>query len=171
MKTLSHYLKFLPRAGLLAMLAAVGMTQAPKAHADSMLMANTTLVTGTQTAVFSFTAPSDGYVTATLINQPWQKTLKSLSFEATSGTSSLSSWALPDPASDTTTEMQSETFQVSAGNYFAHIAASTWDAASVGVFSLNLSFAPVPLPASSILLLTGIFGLFLVSRNRRSLGF
>jgi hypothetical protein len=51
--------------------------------------------------------------------------------------------------------------------------ATTADSMDVGLYSLNLSFTPsaVPLPASSLLLLTGIFGLFLVSRNRRSLGF
>jgi hypothetical protein len=161
---LSHYLKFLPRAALLALVATLGMAHIPQAHADMMLLADTTMVTGTQSAVFSFTAPADGYVTATLQNLNWQKPLSALSFQATSGTSVMASWAGPDS--------KSQTFQVTGGNYFAHIVATTADAFDVGLYSLNLSFSPnaVPLPASSLLLLTGIFSLFLVSRNRRSFG-
>jgi hypothetical protein len=65
-----------------------------------------------------------------------------------------------------------ETFQVTGGNYFAHILATTADAMDVGLYSLNLSFSAnaVPLPASSWLLVTAIFGMFLFSRARRSLG-
>jgi len=142
------------------------MAQAPQARADMMLLANTTMVTGTQSSVMSFSAPTEGYVTATLQNLNWQKPLSALSFQATSGADVLSSWSGPDAS-------KTETFKVTAGNYFAHIVATTADEFDVGLYSLNLSFTPsaVPLPASSLLLLTGIFGLFLVSRNRRSLGF
>jgi hypothetical protein len=150
---------------MLALVAALGMAHMPQARADIMLLADTTMVTGTQSAVFSFTAPSDGYVTANLQNLNWQKPLSALGFQATSGSSVLSSWS--------GSNSKVETFQVTAGNYFAHIMATTADSMDVGLYSLNLSFTPsaVPLPASSLLLLTGIFGLFLVSRNRRSLGF
>ena len=173
MKSLSRCLKplagdgkSLPRAGVLALLAALGMAQAPQARADMMLLSNTTMVTGTQSSVMSFSAPGDGYITATLQNLPWQKSLDALSFQATSGADVLSSWSGKDAT-------KTETFQVTAGNYFAHIVATTADEFDVGLYSLSLTFTPnaVPLPASSLLLLTGIFGLFLVSRNRRSLGF
>jgi len=158
--------KLLPRAGVLALLAALGMAQAPQARADMMLLSNTTMVTGTQSSVMSFSAPGDGYITATLQNLPWQKSLDALSFQATSGADVLSSWSGKDAT-------KTETFQVTAGNYFAHIVATTADEFDVGLYSLSLTFTPnaVPLPASSLLLLTGIFGLFLVSRNRRSFGF
>jgi hypothetical protein len=150
---------------VLAALAAFGMAKAPEARADMMLLSNTTMVTGTQTAVLSFTAPSDGYVTATLKNLDWQQKLSSLGFQATSGLNVLESWT-------SSADSKTETFKVTAGNYFAHILATTPDKMEVGLYSLNLSFSPsaVPLPASSVLLLTGIFGLFLVSRHRRSLG-
>ena len=148
------------------MLAALGIAQAPHARADMMLLSNTTMVTGTQSSVMSFSAPGDGYITATLQNLPWQKSLDALSFQATSGADVLSSWSGKDAT-------KTETFQVTAGNYFAHIVATTADEFDVGLYSLSLTFTPnaVPLPASSLLLLTGIFGLFLVSRNRRSFGF
>lgn len=157
--------KFLPRAALVAVLAVLGMAHVPQARADMMLLADTTMVTGTQSAVLSFTAPSDGFVTANLQNLNWQKPLSSLSFQATSGTDVMSSWSGADS--------KTETFKVTAGNYFAHIVATTADAMDVGLYSLNLSFTPsaVPLPASSLLLLSGIFGLFLVSRARRSFNF
>jgi hypothetical protein len=142
------------------------MTHVTQARAETMtLLADTTMVTGTQSAVYSFTTPSAGTITATLENLNWQKPLNSLSFMASSGTNVVSTWSASGS--------MVETFQIGAGNYFAHILATTADPWDVGLYSLNLSFATnaVPLPASSLLLLTGIFGLFLVSRNRRSLGF
>jgi hypothetical protein len=140
------------------------MAHVPQARADMMLLADTTMVTGTQSAVFSFTAPTSGTVTATLQNLDWQKPLSSLTFSATSGPNVLSSWDA--------TGSRVETFQVTAGNYFAHILATTADAMDVGLYSLNLSFSPsaVPLPASGLLLVTGIFGLFVFSRTRRAQG-
>jgi hypothetical protein len=163
---LSRCFQSLPRVGVLALLAALGMAQAPQARADTLLLSNTTLVTGTQSSVMSFTTPGDGFITATLQNLTWQKSLQALSFQATSGADVLASWSDSSP-------MKTETFKVTAGNYFAHIVATTADADDVGLYSLSLIFTPnaVPLPASSLLLLTGIFGLFLISRNRRSLGF
>src|SRR3954462_14774197 len=107
-------LQLLPRAGVLALLGGLGMAQAPQARADMMLLANTTMVTGTQSSVMSFSAPSDGYVTATLQNLNWQKPLNALSFQATSGADVLSSWSGADST-------KTETFKVTAGNYFAHI--------------------------------------------------
>jgi hypothetical protein len=163
---MSRYLRLMPRAGVLVALAIICMTPVTQARADMMLLADTTMVTGTQSAVFSFTAPSAGTITATLDNLNWQKPLSALSFSATSGTNVMSSW-------DATGSMV-ETFQVTGGNYFAHIMATTADAMDVGLYSLNLSFAggtsPVPLPASSWMLVAGIFGMFLFSRARRSLG-
>jgi hypothetical protein len=163
---MSRYRGLIPRAGLLVALAALCMTYVPQVRAETMtLLADTTMVTGTQSAVFSFTAPSSGTVTATLDNLNWQKPLSSLSFQATSGSNVMSTWSANGS--------MVETFQVGAGNYFAHILASTADTWDVGLYSLNLSFSPsaVPLPASSLLLVIGIFGMFVLSRARRSLGF
>jgi hypothetical protein len=161
---MSRYLRLMPRAGVLVALAIICMTPVTPARAGMMLLADTTMVTGTQSAVFSFTAPSAGTITATLDNLNWQKPLSALSFAATSGTNVMSSW-------DATGSMV-ETFQVTGGNYFAHIMATTADAMDVGLYSLNLSFSAnaVPLPASSWMLMTGILGMFLFSRARRSLG-
>ncbi len=163
---MSPYLRLVTRAGLLVALAILGIANVPQARADTMtLLADTTMVTGTQSAVFSFTAPSAGTITATLQNLNWQKPLSSLTFSATSGANIMSSWDA--------TGSKVETFQVTGGNYFAHILATTADAMDVGLYSLNLSFSaqsPVPLPASSWMLVAGIFGMFLFSRARRSLG-
>jgi len=163
---ISRYLRLIPRAVLLVALAALCMTHVTQARAETMtLLADTTMVTGTQSAVFSFTAPSAGTITATLDNLNWQKPLSSLSFMASSGTNVVSTWSA--------TGSMVETFQVGAGNYFAHILATTADTMDVGLYSLNLSFSPsaVPLPASSLLLVMGLFGMFVVSRARHSLGF
>lgn len=164
MKMSPHLHRIATRAGLLVVLAILGMAHVPQARADMVLLADTTMVTGTQSAVFSFTAPSAGTITANLQNLNWQIPLSSLTFSATSGPNVMSSWDA--------TVSKVETFQVTAGNYFAHILATTGASDDVGLYSLNLSFTPsaVPLPASSWLLVTGIFGMFLFSRTRRSLG-
>jgi hypothetical protein len=163
---MSPYLRLVTRAGLLVALAILGIAHVPQARADTMLLSDTTMVTGTQSAVFSFTAPGAGTITANLQNLNWQVPLSALSFSATSGSDVMSSW----DASNS----KVETFQVTAGNYFAHILATTGAPSDVGLYSLNLSFSgatsPVPLPASSWMLVAGIFGMFLFSRARRSLG-
>jgi hypothetical protein len=163
---MSRHQRLIPRAGLLLALAALCMTHVTQARAETMtLLADTTMVTGTQSAVFSFTAPSAGTITATLDNLNWQKPLSSLSFMASSGTNVVSTWSANGS--------MVETFQVGAGNYFAHILATTADTMDVGLYSLNLAFSPsaVPLPASSLLLVMALFGMFVMSRARRSLGF
>jgi hypothetical protein len=122
---MSRFLRLIPRAGLLVALLSLCMTHVTQARAETMtLLADTTMVTGTQSAVFSFTAPSSGTVTATLDNLNWQKPLSSLSFMASSGTNVMSSWMA--------TDSKVETFQVTAGNYFAHILATTADNLDVG---------------------------------------
>ena len=137
------------RTGLLVCLAAgLGAATAP-AHADTMLLADTTLVTGSASDTFSFNAPTAGTITANITNLPMGSPLSTLNFEATDAANVLSSDSVPASAK--------QTFQVGPGTYFAHIMATAGGGLNVGAYSLSLSFSPnaVPLPGSAWLLLGG----------------
>ena len=56
---------------LLAVLATLSFAHSPLAHADTMLKAATTLVSGTSADTYSFTTNSSGTVTAQIASVPW----------------------------------------------------------------------------------------------------
>jgi hypothetical protein len=154
-----------------------GLVHSPLAHADSLLLASTNLVTGTSSATFSFDAPSAGTVTARISSLPWPVPLTSLSFTATSATTTLASWqsgssfgARALSAAATSSDPQVETFQVGAGTYFAHIMATAGGDLNLGLYSLMLTFTPsaVPLPSAIGLLLMGIFVMFALRTTLRA---
>jgi hypothetical protein len=154
------------RLGLLVVvLTALIVGRSPLAHADSLLLATTNLVTGTSAATFSFNTPGSGTVTAQISSMPWPVPLSALSFSATTASATLSSWstssAMPAP--------QIETFQVGAGTYFAHVMATAAGQLNLGLYSLVLSFTPsaVPLPAGAGMLLIGLLVLFALRRTMR----
>src|SRR5260370_14156349 len=151
-KTLKTWSR-MSRGAALASVAVLGLSQAPHALADTMLLSDTTLVQGTSAATFSFAAPSAGTVTATVSNLPWPNSLQTLDFQATSATDTLSSWSALAGANQTGTQ----SFSVGPGTYFAHIMAVAQGSLDLGLYSLNLTFSPnvVPLPTSDWMLLTG----------------
>lgn len=120
----------------------------PQTHADTVLINETTLVSGTDSNVEAFTIPTAGTVTVQLSNIPWPQALDSLSFVASSASSVLMAW----DGSGT------QTFDVSApGTYYAHVTGTAGGLLDLGLYSLTVSFrsavAPVPLPSSATLLL------------------
>jgi hypothetical protein len=145
------------RLGLLAPLALTCLSIAPHARADSILLAQTTLVSGTVSTVDSFVAPSAGVVTVTLKSLDWPTSLSALSFSATSADQVLASWSGTGLASDIAS------FDVGAGTYFAHIMATAGGTLDMGLYSLLMTFTPtagppaVPLPPSGWMLVTGMF--------------
>jgi hypothetical protein len=153
------------KVGLLAPLALACLSAAPHARADTILLAQTTLVNGSESTVDSFTAPTVGTVTVSLKSLKWPVALSTLSFSATSATQVLASWSGTGLSSDVAT------FDVGAGTYFAHIMASAAGAMNMGLYSLMISFNPstptVPLPSSQWMLLTGMFILAGVARFAR----
>jgi hypothetical protein len=150
---------------LVAPLALGALSIAPHAWADSILLAQTTLVVGSESTVDSFVAPSAGKVSVTLSNISWPQQLSTLSFSATSADQVLASWNGMNATTGTAS------FDVSAGTYFAHIMATAGGALNLGLYSVLMTFAPstspVPLPASGWMLLTGLFVLVGLVRTTR----
>jgi len=143
------------KLGLLAPLALIGMAAAPHARADSILLAQTTMVVGNESTVDSFTTPGAGTVSVSLQNINWPTPLSALSFSATSA-----SQVLWNGGGSMNNELAS--FNVgAAGPYFAHIMATAGGDLNIGLYSLLLTFTPatnpVPLPPSAWLLLIGMF--------------
>jgi hypothetical protein len=156
------------KLALLAPAALVGLSLAPHAQAESILLAQTTLVSGSVSTVDSFTAPTAGTVTVNLQSLNWPAPLAALSFSATSASQVLASWNGMGLASDIAS------FNVSAGTYFAHIMATAASGAQapldLGLYSMMMTFTPsVPLPASGWMLLTGMFVLAGLARVIRPL--
>jgi hypothetical protein len=153
-------------AAVLALMTVVG--HSPTAHADTMLLASTNLVTGTSAATFSFNAPASGTVTAQISSMPWPVPLSSLSFSATTASDTLSSWSTNGPMGGP----QIEKFQVGAGTYFAHVMATAGGQLDLGLYSLLVTFTPsaVPLPATAGMLLIGLMVLFALRRTLSPLG-
>jgi hypothetical protein len=169
MKTTTKAIRRSFKLGLLAPVAALGMAAAPHAWADSLLLAQSTLVTGSESTVDSFTTTSAGKVTVRLQSLDWPAPLSALSFSATSADNVLAYWN--GGGSMDGGEM---TFNVSApGTYFAHIMATSAPSRfgiNAGLYSVYMTFqSAVPLPASGWMLLTGMFVLAGLVRAARPL--
>jgi hypothetical protein len=161
---ISRLTGFGSRLAAAACLALLCLSQAPRAHADTMVMSDINAVWGHESTTFSFDAPSAGTVTAKLWDIGWTSPLSTLTFSATTASSVLSSW------SAATQETQS--FQVGPGTYFAHILATAGGPLDAGAYALSLSFSPsvVPLPASDWMLVTGVLVLFGLTRILSAFG-
>jgi hypothetical protein len=146
-----------------------GAVHSLSAYAGNQVLADTTLVSGSSSNVFSFQASGPGVATVQLTNIAWPQNLTSLSFLATTPGEVLSQWSDP-PVTGTTTQTLS--FAVpNSGTYFADVMATAGGPLDLGVYSLSISFTPnaVPLPASGRLLLAGLLlgiGLLFVQRRR-----
>jgi len=158
------------RTGWLPMLMAFAVSATTQA--STVLVSDTTLVTGSESQVFSFNAPGPGTVSVQLTNLDWPQALSSLSFVATTANNVLSSWSnsasAPGP--------QDLTFQIRGpGTYFADVMATAGGPLDLGLYSLSLSFTPagsavVPVPSSGGLLLVGsaaLIGLLRWARAKR----
>jgi hypothetical protein len=177
--TLKEGLRPVARLGLLAIvLVTFNLWSAPAARAETLLLATTTLVSGSSAASFSFNAPSAGTVTAQISSLPWPVPLSALSFSATTATDTLSSWSSLDSSTmqaasaDAGATSHVETFEVGSGTYFAHVMATAGGTLDLGLYSLMLTFTPsaVPLPAAAGMLLIGLLVLFALRRTLPTAG-
>lgn len=113
-------------------------------------VARTEMITGTDSIVLPFAIAGGmpaGTVTVTLDDLGWPGLFSSLSFAASTSTSLLAQLAGPGNLS----------FNVAgAGNYFATVYGVADPNFGSGLYSLNLKYSPVPLPAAAWLLLSGL---------------
>jgi len=56
-----------------------------------------------------------------------------------------------------------------AGSYYALVSGTAQGALNMGLYSLKVDFAPVPLPAAAVLLLSGLAGFSFTQRKRHVL--
>jgi hypothetical protein len=155
------------KLALLAPLALIGLAATPDARADTLLLAQTSLVSGTVATDNSFTAPTAGVVSVNLQSLDWPTQLSALSFSATSANQVLASWN----GSGSNITGGAMTFDVGAGTYFTHVMATAAPGPlDLGLYSMIMTFTPsVPLPASGWMLLTGLFVLAGLARAVRPL--
>ena len=142
---------------LLATTAAIAAWVLPlgSAQADTVLMDNTGVLVGQTSFVQPLDITAPGTLTVSLANVPWLDTISGLSFFLSSASSVVG----------TTMGVGTESMNVSPGMVYAHWLGDANGAYHEGVYSLKIDFqptggAPVPIPASIILLLSGLGILF-----------
>jgi hypothetical protein len=140
-----------------SLLALAALAAAPFASADSMLVEESPLISGTQSNVYALTAPSAGSVTVSLANLGWPDRLASLSFALATSSGVLMTFSGEGH----------ETVNLgSAGTYYAIVTGKAQGHWNLGMYSLRMSFSTsenpggpvVPLPAAVWLLLSGLVG-------------
>ena len=127
-------------------------------------VARTEMISGTDSIVLPFVVQGGmpaGSVTVTLSDLGWPGLFSSLSFAASTSTSLLAQLSAPG----------SLTFEIGgAGIYFATVYGVADPNFGSGLYSLNLSYAPVPIPAAGWLLLSALALLARkTNRHQRSL--
>lgn len=138
------------------------------AQASTVLVSDTTLVTGSDSTVFSFEAPGPGTVSIQLTNLDWPQALSSLSVMASTSNHVLTSWS--DPSS---VPSGSVFFQVvGGGRYSTDVMATAGGPLDLGAYSYSIYFtpagSPVPLPSSGVLLVGGLCIIALMRRRHEA---
>jgi hypothetical protein len=140
-----------------ALLLVSGAWAAPftAAHASTVLYDSATFVQGEQTGVQAFDISTPGTITVTLTDIPWLDIVSDLTASITTASGVIG----------TSTVAGSESFSVGSGTIFAHWFGDASGATGLGVIGIEVVFqaanaTPVPLPASLLLLLSGLGVLF-----------
>jgi hypothetical protein len=151
-----------------AFILALGTCAIPitRANADTVLYDGSGFMRGTQSFTDTFNVTGPGTLTVTLSNIAWPQQLASLNFLLSSANGAMG----PEMSAG------SDSFDITAGgNVFAQWFGTAQGPLDVGVYSLKIDFhplaggggTPVPLPASAVLLLSGL-GLLLWQRRARA---
>jgi hypothetical protein len=137
-----------------ACLALTLLTVAGQSRASEVLLDQTQFLSGQQAYVQSFSLSGPGTLTVSLTNVPWPQQLANL------GVVLSSSGGLLAPVMGSGTE----SIKIKSGmTLFAQWFGTAQGALDTGVYSLSIKFqaagTPVPLPASLVLLVSGLLAL------------
>jgi hypothetical protein len=137
-----------------------------RANADTVLYDSVGFLRGTESFSQSFNITAPGTLTVTLANVAWPEQLASLDFTLSSANGLMG----PEMGAGTAS------FAVAAGdNVFAQWFGTAQGPLNTGVYSLKIEFqplgaVPVPLPASVVLLVSGLALLLWPHRARNAVG-
>jgi hypothetical protein len=153
-----------PRHFLAAMILGFGLYFLPvtRASADTVLFDGSGFLRGTQSFTQTLNLTSAGTLTVTLSNIAWPQQLASLNFLLSSANGTVG----PEMSAGT------YSFAIAAGgNVFAQWFGTAQGPLNAGVYSLKIDFqaeagTPVPVPASVLLLLSGLALLLWQNRAR-----
>ena len=145
---------FVRRWALGGVMTLAAVFAAPFAQADTMLLAQSAAINGSQSAIYAISAPGAGSLSVSLENLNWPARLSSLSFALATATGVL----------QTLSGEGSTTVNVgSAGTYYALVTGTAQGHWNLGMYSLRVSFSslvsdptPVPLPGALGLLVSGL---------------
>jgi hypothetical protein len=135
---------------LIALLAA-GALPAGVARASSVLYDSISVISGQQSTVQSFNVSTPGTLTVTLSTLPWLDPVTGLNAFLTTASGMVG----------TAFTGGTETFDVTAGTYYAHWFGTANGTYNLGVVGMEITFQPsdvtaVPLPASLVSMLSAI---------------
>jgi hypothetical protein len=152
-KIYSRIREFAVAAGLSA---ALGLSGAGAARADTVLYNASGFVQGQESFTQAFDVTAPGYLTVTLSNIPWLDTIGDLNVFLTTNSGSLG----------TPMGVGTESMSVQPGMVYAHWYGDADGTYGMGVYGLNISFdtlpqtVPVPLPTTLLLLLSALGFIF-----------
>lgn len=131
------------------------LVPAAAARADVVLFDGASFIQNRQSVVQSFSILTPGTITMTLTNIPWLDVVSDLTSSLTSATGVLG----------TSMGAGTESFNVGSGTFYAHWFGEAAGQYHIGVLGIKIAFTPdtvttVPLPASLLLLLSGLGVLF-----------
>ncbi len=141
--------------GAMVLILGVGLLRPHPAQAGTVLYDSANFVVGQQSFVQAFTLTTAATVTVTLSSIPWLDTIMGLNCFLTSASGVVSSW----------TGEGSESVHLGAGTYYSHWYGEAGGQYKIGVDKLRIEAdydhsTTVPLPASLVLLLSGLGVLF-----------
>ena len=147
-------------------LGATALLAAPFAQADSVLLSESSHISGTQSALYALDAPGAGKLSVQLDNLAWPERLSTLSFALTTATGVV----------QTLSDAGTASIDIgSAGKYYALVTGTAQGRWNLGMYSLRVSFSslgttPVPLPGTFVLLLSAAAALGFRNLNWSALG-
>src|SRR3569832_2019018 len=164
-------LGLMTRMTLMLALPVLSLGLSQGARAETITRPVTAGVYGSAADSYSLSATSAGTLTVMVTSVPWPVPLSALSFNTTTATDALTplpSPTAPEAAALSGSEPLVASYQVGPGTYFAHVFATAGPSSlNFGLYSVKMTFTPVPLPAGVGLLMIGILVLLALRRTMK----